>query len=164
MVRILRAGAERIDDLEPLWKSLLEHHRSVGPRIPGVGLREPDASWALRRTEYEEWLAEPDAFVLLAEEDERAVGYAVVHFRSSDDSRVTGERFGELESLAVLPEARGRGIGTALMEAVEAELLRLGIGELEIGILVTNEGATRFYERHGFRPWLVRYFGRVPRA
>jgi len=164
-VRIVWAGPERIGDLEPLWKSLYGHHRSVDPMIPGVALRGEEESWSLRRAEYVQWLAEPDAFALIAEEEEgRAVGYALVHFREQDDSRVTGGRFGELESLAVLPEARGRGIGTALMAAVYRELRALGVGELEIGVLVTNDGARRFYEREGFRPWLVKYFGPLPEA
>lgn len=161
-IRIVRAGPERIDDLEPLWKALLAHHRSIDPGIPGVPLRALDESWSLRRAEYEEWLSEPDAFVLIAEDGGRPVGYALVHYRSSDDSRVTGERFAELESLAVLPECRGRGLGSRLMTAVYRELHRLGVGELEIGVLSTNEGAIRFYERQGFRPWLVRLFGTIP--
>lgn len=163
-VRIVKAGPDRIDDLEPLWKSLYGHHRSVHPRIPGVALREEDESWSVRRAEYVQWLAEPDAFVLIAEEEEggRAVGYALVHYREPDDSRTTAGRFAELESLAVLSEARGRGIGRALMAAVYRELRALGVGELEMGVLVTNDGALRFYEREGFRPWLVKYFGPLP--
>ena len=165
-VRIVRAGPERIDDLEPLWKSLYEHHRSVDPKIPGVALREADESWSVRRAEYAQWLAEPDAFVLIAEaeEESRAIGYALVHYREPDDSRMTAGRFAELESLAVLSEVRGRGIGTALMAAVYRELRELGVGELEIGVLVTNDGARRFYEREGFRPWVVKYFGPVPES
>lgn len=163
-VRIAKGGPDRVGELEALWKSLHEHHRAIDPRIPGVRLRDADGSWSFRRVEYETWLREPDAFVMIAEREGRPLGYALVHFREEDDSRETGSRFGELESFGVLPEERGRGIGTALMDAVYRELRRLGIRELEIGVLATNESAARFYERQGFRPWLVRYFGRVPDA
>ena len=158
-VRIGRAGAERLDELEPLWLSMHEHHLSVGSQI---ALRAPSETWPLRRAEYVTWLAEPDAFVMIADEDGRAIGYALVDHRDTDDVRVTGARFGVLKSLGVLPEARGRGVGTALMRSVYGELRRLGIGELEIGVLVANDGARRFYEREGFLPWAIEYFGPVP--
>jgi GNAT superfamily N-acetyltransferase len=158
-VRVVRAGVERVDELEPLWLSMHEHHLTVGSPI---ALREPRDTWPLRRAEYVTWLAELDAFAMIAEEGGRAIGYALVNYRELDDVRVTGPRFAVLQSLAVLPEARGRGVGTALMHAVYGELRRLGIGELEIGVMFANERARRFYEREGFVPWSVEYFGPVP--
>jgi len=161
-IRIVKAGPERIPDLEPLWKALHAHHRSVDPRIPGVPMRGVDDTWPRRRAEYEEWLAEPDAFVLIAEDGDRPVGYALVHPKPADDGWETGGRFAELETLCLLPEARGEGLGKRMMDAVYAELRGLGIRALEIGVLATNEGAARFYEREGFRPWIVHYLGTVP--
>lgn len=161
-VRIVKAGRKRVDDLEPMWRALHSHHLTVDPRLPGVPMREVDDTWPRRRVEYEEWLAEPDAFVMIAEDGERPVGYALVHLHPADDCWVTGERFAELESLSVLPEARDGGIGAALMAAVYEELRRLGVHALEIGVLSTNEGAIRFYERQGFRPWVVHYLGAIP--
>jgi len=49
-----------------------------------------------------------------------------------------------------------------MMEAVFAELRALGIEELVIAMIATNEPARRFYERFGFRPWLTVAFGKVP--
>jgi hypothetical protein len=66
-IEIVSAGAERINDLEPLWGSLSEHHVAVAPHLRELGpLRSPAESWEVRRALYEEWLAEPDAFVLIA--------------------------------------------------------------------------------------------------
>jgi len=160
-VRIVRAGVERIDELEPLWLSMHEHHLMLGVEAP---LREALETWPLRRAEYERWLAEPDAFAMIAEDDGRAVGYALVDFREIDDVRVTGPRFGVLQSLVVEPGRRGQGIGRALMRAVYGELRGLKVTELEIGVIFQNEQARRFYEREGFRPWAVEYFGPVPEA
>jgi GNAT superfamily N-acetyltransferase len=160
-VRIVKAGVERIDELEPLWLSMHEHHLTLGVEAP---LREAPETWPLRRAGYLDWLTEPDAFVMIAEEEGRAIGYALVDYRELDDQRVTGPRFGVLESLAVEPGRRGEGIGRALMRAVYVELRRLGVTELEIGVVFGNEDARRFYEREGFRPWAVEYFGPVPEA
>jgi ribosomal protein S18 acetylase RimI-like enzyme len=81
------------------------------------------------------------------------VGYALVTVRPGpDDTWVSGGRLAELETLSVDPEERGQGIGTRLLDAVDAELARLGIGDLFIAALVGNEGALRLYERRGLRP------------
>ncbi|PYS95994.1 MAG: hypothetical protein DMF50_06505 [Acidobacteria bacterium] len=161
-VRIVKAGAERIGRLEPLWKALHAHHLSVDPRLPGIPIRSQEEAWARRRRLYEGWLSETDAFLLAAECRERTVGYALAHMHEADESWDTRGRFGVLESLAVLPEMRRLGVGRKLMSALYAELRRLGVSVLEIGVLATNRGARRFYEREGFAPWVTHYLGIVP--
>ena len=54
---------------------------------------------------------------------------------------------GELSHLYIAPPAQGRGIGTALVEHAKS----LSPGGLELWVFQRNEGARRFYERHGFR-------------
>ena len=162
-VRIVRAGLERVEELGPIWRSLQEHHRAIGADVPDIPLRDPEDSWTRRRAEYLEWLAEPGAFTLLAEDDGRAVGYALVTVHEpGDDTHVTRERFAELKTLAVLPDRRGAGLGTRLLETVYAELRAVGIRELLIGVLAANRDAARLYERYGFRPWHVEYLGTIP--
>jgi hypothetical protein len=36
-ITITRAGADRIDDVEPLWHAMHQHHRSVGAHLTAVG-------------------------------------------------------------------------------------------------------------------------------
>jgi len=162
-VRIGRSGVERIDELEPLWKSLQEHHLSVDPGLPGIPPLSADDSWPRRRAKYVEWLRHPDAFVLLAEEVARPVGYALVSIHDpADDTHVTGERWAELQTLSIEPARRGAGLGTRMMERVYEELRAMQIEELAIGVIASNERAMRFYERQGFRPWVVTTLGKVP--
>jgi ribosomal protein S18 acetylase RimI-like enzyme len=163
-VRVVRAGVERLDELEPLTRSLHAHHVSVDPAIPGVPPRDEDGWWRIRRNRYGGWLStENDAFVLLAETtDGTPVGYALVTLHDEDDSHTTGDRFAELQSLAVLPSHRGAGVGTRLLHEVYREVRRYGIEEMVIGVLATNEPALRLYEREGFRPWVVLTMGKVP--
>jgi ribosomal protein S18 acetylase RimI-like enzyme len=162
-VTIERGGAERIDELQPLWESLHAHHAAVAPHLQALGpVRTPGESWAVRRALYEEWLAEPDAFVCVARADGQAIGYALVHMRGPEETWATGDRIAELETLAVLPEHRGGGIGAALVDAVHDELRRLGVGQLGVGVIATNADAIRFYERLGLLPFIVHYLGAVP--
>jgi ribosomal protein S18 acetylase RimI-like enzyme len=62
----------------------------------------------------------------------------------------------EIETLLVMPDARGAGLGTRLLDEVDAELGRRGITEVIVGLMPGNDGAQRLYERRGFkRRWLV---------
>jgi GNAT superfamily N-acetyltransferase len=52
-----------------------------------------------------------------------------------------------LTHLYVDPTAQNRGLGTALLERAK----QLRPGRLELWVFQKNDGARRFYERHGFR-------------
>ncbi len=162
-IRIARVGAERIDDFERLWKALHEHHLTVDPRVPGIPPRTAEESWPIRRARYEGWLSHPGAFALLAlDEEDEALGYAVVSFHDRDDTHATGDRLAELHSLGVLADRRGDGIGTRLLRRVYTEVRAQGVEEMMIGVLATNERVRRFYEREGFAPWVLLTLGKVP--
>ena len=162
MAAISVAGAERIADLEPLTRALHAHHLTVDPAIPGIPPRDEDTWWEVRSHRYEAWLGEPDAFLLVAEEDGAAIGYALVSFHDRDDSHTTGERFAELQSLVTARDRRGEGLGTALLHEVYRQVRARGVEEMVIGVLATNERAQRLYEREGFRPWELLNLGKVP--
>lgn len=164
-VSIVRGGAERIDDLQPLWESLHHHHAAVAPELEQLGERRSAAeSWVVRRNLYRRLLAEPDAFVFFAEAKLEPVGYALVHMRGPEETWATGERIAELETLAVLPAHRGKGVGRVLVQAVFGELRRLGVTEFGVAVIAANADAIRFYERLGLLPFTSSYLGRVPLA
>lgn len=63
-----------------------------------------------------------------------------------------------LEDLYVRPEARGRGIGSALLRRVGQLAVERNCGRLELAVLRWNEPAMRLYRRHGAEPladWAV---------
>jgi ribosomal protein S18 acetylase RimI-like enzyme len=55
-----------------------------------------------------------------------------------------------LAKIGVLPEARGEGIGAALLEDFESEAAGRGLCSLCLHVRAENERAVRFYERHGW--------------
>ncbi len=159
---IEKAGLERLEELRPLWQSLHGHHASVAPDLKAIGaVRSAADSWAIRRSLYRDWLAEPDAFSLIAAVAGRPVGYAVLHMRGPEETWATG-RVAELETLTVLPEFRGRGIGRSLVERVFLELRRLGVLHLTVSVIASNADAVRFYERLGLKRFLVSFIGTLP--
>jgi GNAT superfamily N-acetyltransferase len=162
-VQIEFAGPERIPELQPLWESLSRHHAEVAPDLAPIfgDVRLEAESWAVRRALYEEWLAEDGAFALIALEDGAPIGYAVVHMRGPEETWATGDRVAELETLAVLPEHRGKGVGRALVQRMHELLRELGVGHFTVSVIASNADAVRFYERLGLTPFLRTYAGRV---
>jgi ribosomal protein S18 acetylase RimI-like enzyme len=162
-MRIVRADGSRVDELEPLFKAMHEHHRAGLPQAASVvGFRSGDEAWARRREHYRGLLAGGRGHLLLAEDGGRAIGYAVVSEVGSQATLETGGRMAELESLAVLPGSRGAGVGTTLMAAAHELVRELGIDELMLYVMDGNEGAMRFYERYGMKPYLHVLVGTVP--
>jgi ribosomal protein S18 acetylase RimI-like enzyme len=165
-VRLRRGTADDLDLLQELWTSVHQRHREAMPQLaPYVSDHE---SWAERRALYAALLAKPGTVLVLAGEDDRPVGSALGHVMSAAeswtaDTWATGDRIGEVESLGVLPEYRGRGIGSALLEELEGALRAQGVEDLVVGALPGNVAAVALYERRGYRPtrlYLSRLRGR----
>jgi ribosomal protein S18 acetylase RimI-like enzyme len=58
----------------------------------------------------------------------------------------------ELLAVAVSDAFRGRGLGRALVGAVNEELVRRGIGNARVVVAESNAPALRLYQSSGFRP------------
>jgi len=163
---IARGSAADIPALEPLWVAV--HHRHA-ESMPELAPYVTDAeTWAERRALYTTLLLKPDTVLLLARVDGDLIGYALSHVLDVADTWIpdtwrTGPRILELESLSVLPEHRGAGVGTALLDVLEREWDAMGVGDAIVGALAGNEAALRLYRRRGFRPtwlYLSRFGGR----
>ena len=56
-----------------------------------------------------------------------------------------------LDGICVIPSARGQGIGTALLHAVEDEARERGYGTVRLDVVSTNNRAQALYARQGYR-------------
>lgn len=92
------------------------------------------------------------ALVLLALADERPVGVAICFFGLST---FRAKPLLNIHDLAVLPEHRGIGVGTALLQAVEAEARRRGCCKLTLEVQESNERARGLYRRFGFEDFVI---------
>jgi diamine N-acetyltransferase len=86
--------------------------------------------------------------VLLAEDGARALGYTVLGFGYSLEFH---GRDAFVDELYVRDEARGQGVGSLLLDAAEMACRARGIKALHLESGHGNPGATRLYERRGFK-------------
>jgi ribosomal protein S18 acetylase RimI-like enzyme len=159
-MQIVRGDVSRLDEVGPLFKAMHEHHRASGPKA--VPFRSGEEAWERRRPYYVSLLESGRGHLLLAEEDGRAIGYAMVSLTRGQATLATGERVAELETLSVAEGERGRGVGRVLVDAAFGVMRELGATEVMLYVMDGNDGALRFYERLGLEPYLHVLLGRVP--
>ena len=125
-VRVRRAELSDLDDLVALEDATFDSDR-------------------LSRAQYRRHLDSDTAQVLVASANHRRfLGTAVVFFRKAS-------RVARLYSIASKPEARGKGVGSALIAAVEAAARVRHCHSLRLEVRTDNETAIRLYERLGYR-------------
>ena len=95
-------------------------------------------------------LGSDSARVLVAVRSGRIIGAAVVFFHAS-------HRIARLYSISVAPEARGEGIGEALLAASEQLARKRGATAMRLEVRTDNRPAQRLYERHGYGLFAVRF-------
>ncbi|MEU6806094.1 GNAT family N-acetyltransferase [Streptomyces neyagawaensis] len=143
-------ASSEVDCLERLWGQLLAHHSREAAHLTALGaVRSPEESWRLRRGQYLEWLQEPLAAILVARDGNHLLGYAVVRILDAPGAWQWGDQVGVLETLVVDQEARGAGVGQALVKAVRERLAGSGVQVMKISVIAGNDDALRFYRREG---------------
>ena len=109
--------------------------------------REPDAVEATEPMLTDALFgAQPAAEAVIAENAEGPVGFALFFHNFSTWK---GRRGLYLEDLYVTPEARGAGVGAALLRHLAGLALDRGCARFEWSVLDWNEGAIRFYRALG---------------
>ena len=119
------------------------HYRASAAHYGDGGAQALDRALAL-------FLARPGiGFVWLARVAGDVVGACVVCYAISTSR---GMLVAKLDDVTVDPRHHGRGIGTAMLDALIATLATDGVGRIDTACHRDNDGAWRFYEARGFRP------------
>ena len=90
--------------------------------------------------------AQPAAEALIADLDGHAVGFAIFY---RTFSTWTGKRGLWLDDLYIAPEARGQGVGAALLKALAGIAVDRGYARFEWWVLDWNTPAIDFYRAKG---------------
>lgn len=132
-----------------VWTIRREHHESSdAKRLIDALDRELTETYPEEGATFFDLLAvdvaEGHGAFLVAREGTTPVGCGAV--------RLLGERRAELKRMYVVPEARGRGVASALLTELERTAVALGVRELVLETGARQVDALRLYERAGFVP------------
>ena len=132
--------APEVTRLGPLYRELARHHNELSAHFGGSFPSSPVED---QRRECARDLADGKAEVAIIEEQGEPVAFCKVD--------VIGDS-GYLDEFAVMGGHRGQGLGTQLMDWADDVFCQRGVRQVELRLVVGNEGARRFYERRGFLP------------
>ena len=135
-IDLRRARPSDLDDLLPL---VAAYH----------AFEEIGSSSEERRRSVARLLAEPALGAIWCIDQSGAlIGYLALCFGYSIEF---GGRDAFVDEFFIVPEARGKGIGGWVLEAVKAEAAAEGIVALHLEVDRDNAAARRLYAAHGFR-------------
>ncbi len=145
-IDFIHGGPEYLDAIQPLWLQLNAHHGSLTRHFQEhyrtftfVQRRShmlDDARSGLLRVDL--------AFDTV---ESRSIGYCV--------SIIDEKNAGEIESIFVEPEYRGRNIGDELMSAALRWMDEHTVAKRMLSVAVGNEAVLPFYTKFGFYPRMV---------
>ena len=97
--------------------------------------------------------------IYIAEEDGEALGYIVCKLMErTDNPFIFAMRYLLIDQISVRPQARGRGVGRALMEQAEVRAKELGIEKLQLDSWDFNINAHVFFEGMGYTKFNHRFW------
>jgi ribosomal protein S18 acetylase RimI-like enzyme len=109
----------------------------------------------LSAAKFTDYLADPDRVLLVARDDTRILGYAMLIRGVPDDPQVqqavAPRPAMELSKMYALPDVHGAGVSAALMAQTLQESTAAGVACLWLGVNQHNHRAQRFYTKSGFR-------------
>jgi GNAT superfamily N-acetyltransferase len=102
-----------------------------------------------------------DAVILIAEDDDRAVGFAYIKYEALNYADLL-ESVAWLHDIYLDDSARGFGTGKILMDAVTAAGKGLGANKIVLHVAAQNALGKEFFERAGFRTSMYEMMLKLP--
>jgi ribosomal protein S18 acetylase RimI-like enzyme len=146
-----RIDVATTDDIDDFVRSVAGLFIEDGGRYDST----MDTTWPARdgAAYYRELVGDSTCLLALARDGDRTLGHLVGRLRAPDGLRTV--TIAVLESIRVDPTVRGRGVGTALVSHFADWARANDARQASVTAFAENEGAQRFYRRHGFAPMSV---------
>lgn len=144
MIWMRKAAAKDVHIICSLYEILFREMAKLQP------LHFQDA--VQERSFLESVIANEHADILLAVLKEEIAGFALVQEKTTESfSCFLSHRYAYLMDLVVKPEARGKGIGTFLVNGVKEWARERNLEYMELNVLSENTNAIQLYEREKFQ-------------
>lgn len=141
------ADGEDADDLTELWVDLAENQRQHGSH-----LRSSENRTRIEETMLKHVVTDT---ALLARRDGAVIGF--VTFGQESERFQQDVTRGIVHNIYVRPDARGEGVGSALLSEAETTLIERGVDTLGLQAMAENDAAREFYRGHGYEPHRVEF-------
>jgi GNAT superfamily N-acetyltransferase len=102
--------------------------------------------------------------IRVVEENDRLLGYAVCLPRKTDDSYIfnKNDKILAVDEIYVVPEARGKGIGSQLLQTIDSFAREQGFTKLFVYSSVKSlDPVIEFYRNNGFQTWAIQLFKEI---
>lgn len=150
-VTVRAATREDLGPLGEMAAALVRFHHAIDERrfFMAAGVEQGYRRW------FGKELENPDAVLLAGVGADGAVlGYAYGRVEERDWNQLLG-RHAALHDILVKPEARGTGLGRALLDAFCAEVKGRGAPRVVLHTAYTNAVAQSLFKARGFRPTMI---------
>lgn len=108
---------------------------------------------------FDEMLAAPEIRFYIAEGGSRALGYVMCRLVDRPENAFTySTRFLLIDQISVHPEARRKGLGTALLRQAEACAKEWGLSRIQLDSWDFNLEAHACFEKFGFEKFNYRFW------
>ena len=96
-------------------------------------------------------MEDPEQDVLVAEENGQLLGFAMVEYiKREETNSIYAVHEARIVEIGVDETSQGKGIGTALIQAVKDAAKVRGCRSVQLDVWEFNKSALRFYEKLGF--------------
>lgn len=158
-ITIRRATADDLDALGRLGLAMMQTHCAFDAHRYIPASADAEATY---RAFLEPFLTTDDARVLVAEgKSGEILGYVYVGIEPPAFKELR-DVAGFVHDVIVADGARGRGVGTRLLDAAIAWLAERGVPRAILWTAEQNTGAQRLFARHGFRRTMIEMTRELP--
>lgn len=142
MINIRQARIDEVEKLQFLDNEVFIHDVEFDPDL--------NMNWAKGKKGKEFFtkvLNNPESYCLIAEDNDKAVGYLVASFKETSCRK---SRCAELQNMGVSPECRSQGIGSMLVQKCLEWAKTKGYQKMYVSAYFGNKDAIKFYKKNGF--------------
>jgi GNAT superfamily N-acetyltransferase len=144
-IMIRQATMRDLDILLGFEQEIVRTERPIDPTLkPGL----------ISYYDIKAMITEPEVRVMVAETEEKIIASGYVRIQKAEPY-LRHASFGFLGFMYVVPEYRGRGINSRIIEALTVWTTEQGVTEIRLDVYFKNLAAIKAYEKIGFVPHML---------
>ncbi|MBN2076323.1 MAG: GNAT family N-acetyltransferase [Dehalococcoidales bacterium] len=146
-MEIIEASEKHIPEITKLWMEFMYFNTDIEPFDTSGDNVLTQVETHLRKK-----IASDDSLVLVAMDDQKAVGYSISKItRMPPFSR--GKTIGIIYDMAITASHRRKGIGKEMLESIKAWFKERNVKRIELSVVTKNTIGNSFWKEQGFQDY-----------